>query len=74
MIQLHHRPTTCSPFPSGTQQGAVSGNVALETLCWHAPALVLLRLPLSHTEVAPVPLALTERMHNNTSLPLPFIL
>ena len=68
IIQLNHRPTVCSPLPSGTQQGAVSGNVAL------APVLVLLRLSLFHAEVVPVPLAFTGRMRYNTSLPLPLLL
>ena len=62
------------PFPSGTQQGAISGNVDLEEFCWHAPALVRLGLPLYRTEVTPVPLAFAERMHNSTSLPLPLLL
>ena len=73
IIQLHHCPTACPPLPSVTQHRAISGSVALEAFCWHAPALVLLRLPLSHTEVTPVPLAFTERVRNNTSLPLPLL-
>ena len=73
-IQLHHWPTTCSPLSSCTQKRAVSCNMALEPFSWHVLTHVLLRLPLSHTEVTPVPLTFTERMHNNTPLPLPILL
>ena len=39
-----------------------------------APALMLFRLQLFPTEMIPVPLAFTERMRNNASLPLPLLL
>ena len=74
VIQLYYCPTTGSTHASVYQQGAPSGDMVLEALCWQTPALVLLRLPLSHTEIASVPLTSTERMFNNTSLPLPLLL
>ena len=44
-IQLHHCPTTCSPLASGTQQRAVSGNMALEAFCLHSPDFCASRTP-----------------------------
>ena len=64
IIQLHHHTLPTSQRHPARSVGG----------CWHAPALVLLRLPLSHTKVAPVPLAFTEMMLNDTSLPLPLLL
>ena len=43
--------TTCSPLSNNTWQGAIRGNMALETFCWHVPVLVLLGLPLHHAEM-----------------------
>ena len=74
IIQLHHRPTACSLVPSVSQQGAISGHMAPETFDLRTPALVLFGLPNLHREISSVPLAFTERVHNNTSLPLPFFL
>ena len=45
--------------------------MALEAFCWHTPVPVLIGLPLLHTEITSVPLASTERMRDDTSLPLP---
>ena len=45
IVRLHHWPATCSQVSSGTQKRAVSGNVALETFCWHAPVFLQ---PCSH--------------------------
>ena len=67
-VQLHHCPTTCSPLASIPQQGGVSSNMTLEALCWRAPAFVLLRVPLFHTEVTPAPLTFTERVRDDLSL------
>ena len=68
-VQLYHCPNTFSPLRSLPQQRAIGGNVALGTFCCHAPVLVLLRLPLFHTEMAPVPMAFTEWMRYDASLP-----
>ena len=48
--------------------------MSLEALHWHASAFVLFGLPLVHTAVASIPLTLTERVRDYTSLPLPFFL
>ena len=48
--------------------------MALEAFHWRAPAFVLLGLPLCHSEVASKPLAFTERVRDDTSLPLPLFL
>ena len=63
-----HRPNHMS------QQRAVRGSMAHEDFCWLAPALVLLGLPHLHAEVAPVPLALAEKVRDNSPLPLPLFL
>ena len=67
VVSLYYCATTCSPLASVSQQGAVSGDVALEGFCWHTQALVLLRLLLSHTEVSRI-FALAEWMRYNISL------
>ena len=48
--------------------------MAHEASCWHTPAFVLLELALLHTEIPSVPLAFTDKMRDNTSLPLPLFL
>ena len=61
----HRDPTaplpTRSPFPSGTQQRAVSRHMTPETFDLRTPTLVLFGFPNLHSEVSSVPLAVTER-------------
>ena len=73
--------TTAQPhaphLPAFTSREGVSSNMTLEALCWRAPAFVLLRVPLFHTEVTLAPLTFTERVRDDLSLslslPLPFL-
>ena len=68
--QTNHTLRTFLRYPAEIRQCYM----ALETFCWRSPTFVLLRLPLSHTEVSSVSLAFTEGVRYNASLPLPLLL
>ena len=46
VLQLHHSPSTRTPFHRNTQQWAISDNVITEASCWKTPALCFLRTPI----------------------------
>ena len=60
--------TTAQPqalhFPAFPSKGPTGCHAALEAFCWHAPAFVLFRFPLCHTEVTSIPVAFTERVRS----------